>query len=211
MTTPAALIAANQFTIATTLDEDPEINFFVWRINVEDVAANSATLIEPTGLLTTVMTDAAWDAYPANTTVTAATGTTAAITTITARPVEPTHRPVVAGMTGPQISIAQYGNKRHETWHKAKEQLKMAIIASLGPTLAATIGPPPMGFKVMSIHAIMEAVSLKYATVDWTSLNKMDEIMMTPLDNVANLDKHLARLTRHINMSVAAGWKSIDG
>jgi hypothetical protein len=94
-----------------------------------------------------------------------------------------------------------------EAWHKAKEQLKMAIIASLGPTLAAKIGPPPMGFKVMSIHAIMEAVSLKYATVDWTSLNKMDEIMMTPLDSVANLDKHLARLTRHINMSVAKGFE----
>jgi hypothetical protein len=60
MTTPAALTAADQFTIATTLNEDPEINFFVWRINVEDVAANSATLIEPTGLLTTVMTDTAW-------------------------------------------------------------------------------------------------------------------------------------------------------
>jgi len=207
MTTPAALTATDQFTIATTLDKDPEINFFVWRINVEDVAANSATLIEPTGLLTTVMTDEAWDAYPANTTVTAATGSTAATTTITARPVEPIHRPIVAGMTGPQISIAQYGNTRHETWHKAKEQLKMAIISSLGPTLAASIGPPPMGFKVMSIHAIMEAVSLKYATVDWTSLNKMDEIMMTPLDNVANLDKHLARLTRHINMSVAAGFE----
>ena len=44
--------------------------------------------------------------------------------------------------------------------------------------------------------------------VDWTSLNKMDEIMTTPLDNVMNLDKHLARLTRHINMSVAAGFNA---
>ena len=58
----------------------------------------------------------------------------------------------------------------------------------------------------MSISAIMDAVGQKYATVDWTSLNKMDEIMTTPLDNVMNLDKHLARLTRHINMSVAAGF-----
>jgi hypothetical protein len=37
-----------------------------------------------------------------------------------------------------------------------------------------------MGFKMMNIHAIMDRLSQKYATVDWTSLNKMDDIMMTP-------------------------------
>ena len=107
--------AADQYTIAVTLDEDPEINYFGWRICVEDVAATTATLIEPTGLLTTVMTDAEWNAYPANTTITAATASAAATTSITSRPVEPTHRPIVTGMTGPAISIAQYGNKRHAT------------------------------------------------------------------------------------------------
>ncbi len=47
----------DQFTIATTLDEDAEINFFTWKLNIEDVAAGAATLIEQTGLLTVVMTD----------------------------------------------------------------------------------------------------------------------------------------------------------
>ena len=37
------------YTIATTMDNDPEINYFGWRLNVEDVAAGAATLIEPTG------------------------------------------------------------------------------------------------------------------------------------------------------------------
>jgi hypothetical protein len=68
-------------------------------------------------------------------------------------------------MTGPAISIAQHGNKRHQARHNAKEQLKMAIVNSLGTTLATTVAPPPLGFKVMSISAIMDAVGQKYATV----------------------------------------------
>jgi hypothetical protein len=104
--TSNTVTAADQYTIAVTLDEDPEINYFGWRICVEDVAANAATLIEPTGLLTTVMTDAEWNAYPANTTITVATALAASTTTITARPVESTHRPIVTGMSGPAISIA---------------------------------------------------------------------------------------------------------
>ena len=79
----------DQFTIATTLDEDPEINFFTWKLNIEDVAAFAATLIEPTGLLTVVMTDEEWAAYPANTVVVVATANAPATTAITARPTEP--------------------------------------------------------------------------------------------------------------------------
>ena len=66
------------YAIATTMDVDPEINYFGWRLNVEDVAAGAATLIEPTGLLTTVMSDAQWDAYPDNITITPAQGNTRA-------------------------------------------------------------------------------------------------------------------------------------
>ena len=147
MTSSTNLIVADQYSIAITLDDDPEINYFGWRINVEDVAANTATLIELTGLLTLVMTDAEWNAYPANTTITVATANRPATTTIATQPVEPRHRPIVNGMTGPAISIAQYGNKRHETWHNAKEQLKMAIVNSLGTTLATTIAPPPSDLR----------------------------------------------------------------
>ena len=199
--------SADQYHIATTLDVDPDINYFSWKLNVEDVAAGAATLIEPTGLLTTVMSDAQWNAYPDNITITPAQGNTQATTTITPRPVEPKHKTIAAGMTGPQIAVIKYGNDRHETWHNAKEKLKASIIRSLGPTLAGTVGPSPLGFKVMNMRDIITKVEAKYATVDWTSLNKMDDIMMTPLDNIANLDQHLARLTRHINMSVAAGFE----
>jgi hypothetical protein len=47
--------------------------------------------------------------------------------------------------------------------------------ACLETTLSTTIGPPPHGFKMMTITVIMKHVALKFATVDWISLNKMDE------------------------------------
>ena len=56
--TTAEIKLDQQYTIATTLDEDPAINFFAWKLSVEDVASGAATLITPTGLLTTIMTDA---------------------------------------------------------------------------------------------------------------------------------------------------------
>ena len=135
------------YAIATTMDVDPEINYFGWRLNVEDVAAGAATLIEPTGLLTCVMTDSEWNAYPANISTTlVVTANAGAQTNIAARPVEPKHKTISSGMTGPQIAVTKYGNDRHEIWHSAKEQLKAAIIKSLGTTLAGTVGPPPHGF-----------------------------------------------------------------
>jgi hypothetical protein len=56
----------DQYTFATILDVDPEINYFPWRLKVDDVAAGAATLTEPTGLFTVVTNDANWRAYPEN-------------------------------------------------------------------------------------------------------------------------------------------------
>jgi hypothetical protein len=101
----------DQYNISTVLDVELEVNYFLWKINVEDVAANAATLIEPTGLLSMVMNDEEWNNYPANSTTNANTGAI----TISARPTSPVHKPIVAGMTGPNIAICKYGNDRHET------------------------------------------------------------------------------------------------
>ncbi len=65
---------------------------------------------------------------------------------IAPRPVEPAHVPITAGMTNAQISVTKYANDRHLICHEARTALKNEIIRSLGPTLASTIGPPPMGF-----------------------------------------------------------------
>jgi hypothetical protein len=162
-----------------------------------------ATLVQPTGLLIQMLTDGEWDAYGANRSVTP-NGTL----TIAQRPPEPTHDPILNGMTNAQISVAKYNNDRHKIWHEATADLKQSIIASLGPTLAGTIGPPPDGFKMITLGNIVTAVRTKYGVVDQIALNKMEEIITTPLDTVANYDKHkhLARLRQYILMQTAAGY-----
>jgi hypothetical protein len=44
----------------------------------------------------------------------------------------------------------------------------------------------------------------EYGVVDQIALNKMEEIITTPLDTVVNYDKHLARLRQYILMQTAA-------
>ena len=55
--------------ILTTLDEDPHVVFFPWEMEVQDIAAGMAKSIHPNGLLSAVLTDEQWAAYPGNTTV----------------------------------------------------------------------------------------------------------------------------------------------
>ena len=52
----------------------------------------------------------------------------------------------------------------------------------------------------------MDAVRAKYGTVDQLALDKMEDILATPLDHVSNLDKHLAKLRQHMLMQTAAGY-----
>ncbi len=113
---------------------------------------------------------------------------------IAQRSIEPTHVPITNGMTNAQIAVARYNNDRHVIWHDAKAALKTEIIRSLGSTLASTIGPPPMGFTstTLSVPQITDAVKGFYGTVDQMALNKMEDILASPLDQVSNLDKQLA-------------------
>jgi hypothetical protein len=113
-------------------------------------------------------------------------------------------------MTNAQISVAKYGNDRHQIWHKAKDTFKAALIRSLGPTLASSIAPPPDGFKTMQAMDIMDAVDARYSVVDQVALSRMEDTLSAPLENVRDLNKHLARLTRHILMHEAAGFPLDD-
>jgi hypothetical protein len=113
-------------------------------------------------------------------------------------------------MTNAQISVAKYGNDRHEIWHKARETFKATLIRSLGPTLAGSIAPPPNGFKTIQAMEIMDAVEVRYGAVDQVALDRMAETLAAPLSNVRDLTKHLSRLTRHILMHEAAGFPLDD-
>ena len=187
--------------IGCCLEHEPELIFFTWKVQVQNLAANKATLVDPSGLLTVVLDQAEWDAHIANRLV-AADGSVA----VAPRPTEPVHIPITNGMTNAQISVAKYSNDRHAIWHAAKSHLKADIIRSLGPTLASTIGPPPAGFTAISVSQIVAAVKGFYGTVDQMALNKMEDILASPLDAIANLDKHLANMRQHMLMQTTAGY-----
>jgi hypothetical protein len=102
--------------------------------------------------------------------------------------------------------VAKYHNDRHRIWHTAVAKFKTTLIASLGPTLGGTIGPPPDGFKLKSPRAIVDAVRTKYATANQMSLNQMDEVLTSPFHHVENLDKNLSKIRQHILMQATAGY-----
>ncbi len=52
--------------IGLSLEHDPELLYWTWKVHVENAASNMATLVQPTGLLSQVLTDPEWDAYAAN-------------------------------------------------------------------------------------------------------------------------------------------------
>ena len=187
--------------IACSLEHEPELVFFTWKVQVQNLAASKATIVDASGLLTLVLDDGEWNTHSVNQLV----GIGGAVV-IAPRPVEPAHVPITAGMTNAQISVAKYTNDRHLIWHEAKTSLKNEIIRSLGTTLASTIGPPPMGFTTITVPQIVAAVKGFYGTIDRMALNKMEDILASPLDSVGNLDKHLANMRQHMLMQTTAGY-----
>jgi hypothetical protein len=109
-------------------------------------------------------------------------------------------------MTGNAIAVAKYSNDRHQIWNEAKTVLKRGIVESLGPTLSATFGPPPHGFTLRSIRQILVDIRTKFANVDAVALEALEDHLLTPLESVYGLEKHVSRLTRYILMSDSAGF-----
>jgi hypothetical protein len=94
--------------ISCSLEHEPELIFFTWKVQVQNLAANKATIVDPSGLLTLVLDDVEWINHIANRVV-AADGSV----TIAPRPTEPVYIPITNGMTNAQISVAKYSNERH--------------------------------------------------------------------------------------------------
>jgi hypothetical protein len=77
-----------------SLENDPELLYWSWKVHAENVAANMATIVQPTGLLSEILTDQEWDDYAANRSYSPEGNTL----TIAPRPKAPSHEPIAAGM-----------------------------------------------------------------------------------------------------------------
>jgi hypothetical protein len=116
--------------ILTSLDENPQVSFFPWRLDVHDTAAGLAKSIHPNGLLSSILTDAEWAAYPGNTTVDGNGQIQDA-----ARYQVPTYIKINNTMTNVELYVAKASNDRRQGWIDAEETLKLAVKQSLGPVV----------------------------------------------------------------------------
>ncbi len=107
-----------------SMELDPELMFFTWKVGVENYAANKATIVEPTGLLSSILTDPEWNACLLNRAT--SPGGTLHIAPI---PAPPTHVPITNAMAmkSPAIAVAKYSNDRHQIWHDALATFKIQV------------------------------------------------------------------------------------
>jgi hypothetical protein len=85
-----------------SMETDPELMFFTWKVGIENYAANKATIVEPTGHLSAIPSDPEWDSCSLNRAI--SPGSTL---TFASRPGPPVHIPITAGMTNANIAVAK--------------------------------------------------------------------------------------------------------
>ncbi len=100
------------------------------------------------------------------------------------------------------ISVAKYDNERDQIWHDSRVAFKLALIRSLGPTFEGAIGPPPEGFRMISVQNIMDDVKARYGRVDQVTFGRMEEVLARSLDHVQNLEKLISSQKRHMLMQM---------
>ncbi len=74
----------------------------------------------------------------------------------------PAYVELEAKMSATEITIAKSRNKIREDWMVAEQNLKMAIMDSVGLTIRHIIGPPPLAFQNMLPIDIINPVRTQY-------------------------------------------------
>jgi hypothetical protein len=64
----------------------------------------------------------------------------------------PEFQEVDEGMSPSQITVARIKNKMRDDWMSAEQQLKLAIMDSIGETIRHIIAPPPMNGLSKHVH-----------------------------------------------------------
>jgi hypothetical protein len=58
----------------------------------------------------------------------------------------PNYQEVSEAMNASQITVARIRNQIRDDWMSAEQQLKLAVMDSVGDTIRHIIAPPPMAF-----------------------------------------------------------------
>jgi hypothetical protein len=105
----------------------------------------------------------------------------------------PDYKEVSEDMTASQITVARIKNIVRDDWMSAEQQLKLAVMDSVGDTIRHIIAPPPMAFQNMTISDIIEAVRSTYGKTTRHTIKRVKEILTEKLDNVRNWRTHSAK------------------
>jgi hypothetical protein len=190
-----------QLQIKQTLETDPEINFINWELNMQNVAANAMrTIAGEQGLLSLVLNQAQWDTHALNIS-TDAHGQTVIATRFAA----PAYVELEAKMSATEITIAKSRNKMREDRMVAEQNLKMAIMDSVGLTIRHIIAPPPLAFQNMLPIDIIDAVRKQYGQTTTRTVRRLEEILAEKLDNVRNFKTHAAKMQNAFSVGTTAG------
>jgi hypothetical protein len=86
----------------------------------------------------------------------------------------------------------------------AEQQLKLAVMDSVGDTIRHIIAPPPMAFQNITISDIIEAVRSNYGKTTRHTIKRVKEILTEKLDNVRNWRIH-SKMRNAFAINTAAG------
>ncbi len=139
--------------ILTTLDENPQVSFFPWLLDVHDTAAGMAKSIHPNGLLSSILTDAEWAAYPGNSMVDGN-----GQTQVAARYQVPAYIEIDNNMTHVALYVAKASNDRRQVWIDAEETLKRAVKQSLGQVVRQNVRDSKVRFQRLSVADIITRI-----------------------------------------------------
>jgi hypothetical protein len=187
--------------ILTTLDENPQVSYFPWRLDVHDTAAGMAKSIHPNGLLSSILTDAEWAAYPGNATLDGN-----GQIQVADRYQVPAYIEINNNMTNVELYVAKASNDRRQGWIDAEETLKRAVKQSLGPVVHQNIRDSTVRFQRLSVADIITRVSNKYGRMEKDTKHSLKERMLTMLQTMDGLDTHISNLRELFDISTTAGF-----
>ncbi len=87
----------------------------------------------------------------------------------------------------------------------ADQNLKRAIMDSVGLTIRHIIAPPPLSLQNMTPFDIINAVRANYEKTTNRTGRRLDEILAEKLDNVRNFKTHAAKIQNTFSIGTAAG------